>query len=86
VHADFLKTFRFWADRGVSGFRIDVAHGMVKDMSEPLLSHAEMDKLWKVLRLNGNEPNLHPLWDRVEVHDIYKSWRKVFNEYDPPLT
>ena len=26
----------------------------------------------------------HPLYDRNEVHDIYREWRKVFNEYDPP--
>jgi len=86
VAEDFLTTLRFWADRGVAGFRVDVAHGMVKDMSQPFMSEAEMQKIWKVLRLNGNEANIHPLWDRTEVHEIYKKWRDVFNEYDPPLT
>jgi alpha-glucosidase len=28
----------------------------------------------------------HPLWDRDDVHDVYREWRKVFDEYDPPLT
>ena len=65
---------------------MDVAHGMVKDMSQPFKTEAEMLKIWDVLRLNGNEPNIHPLWDRSEVHEIYKTWRSVFNEYDPPLT
>ena len=36
VRDDFLTTLRFWADRGVDGFRVDVAHGLAKDLSEPL--------------------------------------------------
>ncbi len=36
VRADFLKTLRFWSDRGVDGFRVDVAMTLEKDMSEPL--------------------------------------------------
>ena len=32
---DFRATLRFWADRGVDGFRVDVAHGLVKDLTEP---------------------------------------------------
>ncbi|HET9303060.1 MAG TPA: alpha-amylase family glycosyl hydrolase, partial [Propionibacteriaceae bacterium] len=35
VREDFRRTIRFWADRGVDGFRIDVAHGLRKDLSEP---------------------------------------------------
>ena len=38
VRDDFLKTLRFWADRGVDGFRVDVAHGLTKDLTEPLPS------------------------------------------------
>src|SRR5699024_5895692 len=30
VHEDFLRTLAFWSDRGVDGFRIDVAHGLAK--------------------------------------------------------
>src|ERR1041384_2247654 len=30
VRADFEETLRFWLDRGVDGFRIDVAHGLIK--------------------------------------------------------
>ena len=32
VRDDFLKTLRFWCDRGVDGFRVDVAHAMIKDL------------------------------------------------------
>ena len=81
VHADFLATLRFWSDRGVDGFRVDVAHGLAKNLDEAF------DALSTVL--GGTELFLdgqHPIWDRDEVHDIYAEWRRVFNEYDPPRT
>lgn len=78
VRADFLSTLRFWSDRGVDGFRVDVAHGLAKDLAEVLPSQAELDALPK--------DGTHPLWDRDEVHEIYAEWREVFNSYDPPRT
>jgi alpha-glucosidase len=80
VRDDFATTLRFWSDRGVDGFRVDVAHGLAKNLAEPLAS----------LPVGGDftdgslPPGTHPLWDRDEVHDIYAEWRQVFNEYDPP--
>ncbi|NEG70562.1 glycoside hydrolase family 13 protein [Bifidobacterium choloepi] len=80
VHEEFKKTLRFWADRGVDGFRIDVAHGLAKDLdSRPL---AELDE-YSVLDCSSPDGQ-HPLWDRPEVHEIYREWNEVFNEYDPP--
>lgn len=79
VRADFLKTLRFWSDRGVDGFRIDVAHALTKDLTDPLPSEAELDA---IPRGEGQ----HPIWDRDEVHEIYAEWRKVFDSYDPPRT
>ncbi len=78
VEADFLKTLRFWADRGVDGFRIDVAAGMKKDLSEPLRSQATYPGMNNPL--TGDDV----LFDRNEVHEVFKSWRKLFNEYSPP--
>jgi alpha-glucosidase len=78
VRDDFLVTLRFWADRGVDGFRIDVAHGLAKSLATELLSQSQLD-----LVPHGAG---HPLWDRDEVHDIYAEWRSVFNSYDPPRT
>lgn len=78
VHEDFRTTLRFWSDRGVDGFRIDVAHGLAKDLdSEPL-------KDLERFPVGGDPVPGHPLWDRPEVHEIYREWNKVFNEYDPP--
>ena len=86
VHDDFLTTLRFWGDRGVAGFRVDVAQGLVKDMSEPFISQAEVKERQGWLQTNGKENDYHPYWDREAIFDIFKAWRKVFNEYDPPLT
>ena len=36
IRDDFLTTLRFWSDRGVDGFRVDVAHGLAKNLAEPL--------------------------------------------------
>jgi alpha-glucosidase len=77
VQQYFLDTLRFWADRGVDGFRVDVAHALAKDLSEPLRSQPHLD-----LRLPSDGTD--PLYDRDEVHSIYREWRKVFDEYEPP--
>jgi alpha-glucosidase len=79
VHEDFLHTLRFWADRGVDGFRVDVAHALAKDLSEPLRSKPSVRE---PIPLDGSDP----LFDRDEVHEIYREWREVFNSYDPPRT
>ncbi|KFI45159.1 alpha-glucosidase [Bifidobacterium bohemicum] len=81
IHEEFKKTLRFWSDHGTDGFRIDVAHGLAKDIDrEPL------DKLAEKYQVGGDgqSDDDSPLWDRPEVHEIYKEWRQVFNEYNPP--
>jgi len=77
VRNDLRRTVHFWADRGVDGFRIDVAHGLRKDMSEPYPPWLEIAD---IMRTDGS----HPLWDRDDVHEIYADWRRIFNSYDPP--
>jgi alpha-glucosidase len=79
VRDDFLTTLRFWSDRGADGFRVDVAHGLAKDLTDPLLALAHDAH-------TALPDGTHPLWDRDEVHEIYSEWRQVFNEYDPPRT
>ncbi|MGQ1795925.1 glycoside hydrolase family 13 protein [Kocuria oceani] len=77
VRRYFEDTLRFWADRGVDGFRVDVAHSLAKDLSHPLRDQPTLDRM---LPLDGTDP----LYDREEVHTIYQEWRQVFDEYDPP--
>ncbi|MDP9907399.1 glycoside hydrolase family 13 protein [Arthrobacter bambusae] len=35
VHEEMRSVLRFWLDRGVDGFRVDVAHGLVKEAGLP---------------------------------------------------
>lgn len=73
VAEDFRETLRFWFDRGVDGFRIDVAHGLHKhgDLPDLPVGHASA------------APG-HPFWDRDQVHDVYRDWRSLADAYDPP--
>jgi alpha-glucosidase len=78
IEEDFLQTLKFWADRGVDGFRVDVAHALKKDLSEPLKNQNHFP--------GRNNPMTGDdiLFDRNEVYEVYKEWRALFNQYDPP--
>lgn len=78
VRVEFESVLRFWLDRGVDGFRIDVAHGLVKDQSFPDLG--ETSEL-----LSQTERADHPHWDRDGIHEIVRGWRSVLDEYDGPM-
>jgi alpha-glucosidase len=78
VQLDFMKTLRFWSDRGVDGFRIDVAHALKKDMKRINDSYSQMESF------NIPQDGTDILFDRDDVHEIYREWRKVFDEYNPP--
>ena len=81
VQAAFDEILRFWFDRGVAGFRIDVCHKIVKD---------------RELRDNPPaEPTDHPYVqahgqrkiynsERPEAHDVLRRWRALAETYDPP--
>jgi alpha-glucosidase len=73
VHAEFADILRFWLDRGVDGFRVDVAHGMVK---EPSLADIGRGGQAKLL---GKEPL--PYFDQDGVHEIYRAWRTILDSY-----
>ncbi|WP_406454749.1 glycoside hydrolase family 13 protein [Streptomyces sp. NBC_01622] len=76
VHAEFESVLRFWFSRGVDGFRIDVAHGLVKDPDLP-----DLPPLPAPADGQPRPHTDHPFWDRDEVHDIYRAWRKLADEY-----
>jgi alpha-glucosidase len=77
VNQYFLDVLRFWSDRGVDGYRIDVAHALKKNL-EPLPDRASYSLA--VMKDDGTDP----LFDRDEVQEVYAQWREVFNDYDPP--
>ncbi len=86
VRADFEETLRFWFDRGVDGFRIDVAHSLVKQDGLPDAEDLDWPRhpveVDGELRRSPWQP--HPFWDRDEVHEIYRDWRRIADSYDPP--
>jgi alpha-glucosidase len=73
VNEYFEKVLRFWLDRGVDGFRIDVAHGMVKAPGLPDIEEDLSSEMLAARRL--------PFWDQDGVHDIYRKWRKILDSY-----
>jgi alpha-glucosidase len=111
VRDEFVDVLRFWLDRGVDGFRVDVAHSLVKadglpDAAEgagPLAAFGspDGDLLVEVDHgrddANGGDPGEDdphggehraddpgPMWDQDGVHEIYRAWRAVLDEYQPP--
>lgn len=73
VPAYFLDILRFWLNRGVDGFRVDVAHGLCKaaglpDAPDPVAAISKTDTA--------------PMWDQPGVHEIYRTWHDVLAEYD----
>ena len=65
VRAEFEDILRFWFDRGVDGIRIDTAGMLTKDPALP----------------DVDEGHPHPFVDRDDVHDIYRRWRQIADEY-----
>ena len=76
VRDEFLDIIRFWLDLGAAGFRVDVAHALVKEAEYPD-SADDDDAVLSTPSVEG-----HPLWDRPELHDVVRSWRSVLDEYD----
>ncbi|GAA2601003.1 glycoside hydrolase family 13 protein [Streptomyces axinellae] len=75
VHAEFDAVLRFWLDLGVDGFRIDVAHGMVKAAGLPDIGRKEQARMIGAQRL--------PFFDQDGVHEIHRSWRRLLESYGP---
>ena len=81
----FEDILRFWLDRGVAGFRIDVAHGLIKRAGLPDTEDFSTE-------MGGSKPDdeltieqlerKNPYWGQPEVHEINKRFRKVVDEYD----
>ena len=81
VREEFESVLRFWLDRGAAGFRIDVAHGLVKADGLPDVVENNSTMSGE----NGDKPKdretPHPFWGQDGVHEIIRQWRKVLDEY-----
>ena len=77
VFDDLEKTLRFWLERGVDGFRIDVAHGMAKPPGLP-----DTDVEMRPRMLSDGDPRFnHP-----NVHEIHRNIRTVMDDYPEAVT
>jgi alpha-glucosidase len=92
VREMFRGVLRFWLDRGVDGFRVDVAHGMIKADGLPdYTPPAEGGSMGGTTSL-GLEPGIDdfsndedggaPYWGQEGVHDIYRDWHLLLEEYE----
>jgi len=74
IHAEFLDILKFWMERGVDGFRVDVAHGMVKAEGLPDADYGDGEmNMFSHLKV--------PYFDQDGVHDIYRTWRPLLDSY-----
>ncbi|RCG33265.1 DUF3459 domain-containing protein [Sphaerisporangium album] len=73
VHAEFEAIMRFWLDLGVDGFRVDVAHGMVKEAGLPDIGSSGQVEMLGTAVL--------PYFDQDGVHEIHRAWRRVLDSY-----
>ena len=76
VRDELESVLRFWLDRGVDGFRVDVAHGLVKADGLP---DADIPHGYQT-----NPTAQAPMWDQPGTHDIYRRWRQITDEYARP--
>src|SRR5690606_33400753 len=73
VREEFLDILRFWLDLGVDGFRVDVAHGMIKAPGLPDVGRPGQT------RMLGTD--VLPYFDQDGVHEIHRSWRRLLDSY-----
>jgi len=76
VEEEFDGILRFWLDRGVDGFRVDVAHGLIKE--EGLPDHFPRTGGGS---MGGDEFVPTPYFGQDGVHDVWRRWRRVLEEY-----
>ncbi|WP_297006479.1 glycoside hydrolase family 13 protein [uncultured Corynebacterium sp.] len=82
VRDAFDDILRFWLDRGADGFRVDVAHGMIKEPGLPDVgarTGAVAEGTDNADTAMASTPA--PYWDRDGVHEIYRRWRRILDSY-----
>jgi alpha-glucosidase len=75
------EVLRFWFERGVAGFRIDVAHAVIKD--KQLRDNLPATKEDHPLIQRLGQQHTYSM-DQPEVHDVIRRWRELADSYDPP--
>ncbi len=78
VRLSFDDILRFWLDRGVDGFRVDVAHGLVKAPGLP--DYTDEQRTGAAM---GDPATPSPYFAQEGVHDIWRRWHHVVAEHGP---
>jgi alpha-glucosidase len=97
VRAEYISIMRFWLERGVDGFRVDNAHALIKadglpneapDWVSPVGNPAAAEAAEHAMRrgerdapLSAPRRDVGPQWDQELVHEVYREWRTVIEEY-----
>ena len=87
VWEEFRSVLRFWLDRGADGFRVDVAHGLVKAEGLPDWDHQVHMVEGEHDAREHDAPDTplstgSPYFDQDGVHEVYRDWHRVLAEYD----
>lgn len=80
VAEEFRSVLRFWLDRGVDGFRVDVAHGLMKDLRDQKVPEGYSPNSDPAVMYDAGVED-DPMWGRPEVHDVYRDWHKIVASY-----
>ena len=80
VWEQFRQILRFWLDRGADGFRVDVAHGLMKAEGLPDIEEAAEEDSELAEGLMGSLEV--PYWGQDTVHAVYRDWHAVLAEYE----
>ena len=85
VQKAMLDVIRFWLERGVDGFRVDVAHFIMKDPEMRDNPPAPQEGL-AFHRPHGDYDSQEHLYDKghPDVHGVYRQFRAVLDEYSNP--
>ncbi|TNC42828.1 glycoside hydrolase family 13 protein [Mumia zhuanghuii] len=78
VGDELESVLRFWLDRGVDGFRVDVAHGLFKESGMPDVAGGA--GVGETLDDTMSQWD-RPYWDQPGVHDVYRRWRRLLDSY-----
>ncbi|MEX0873878.1 MAG: alpha-amylase family glycosyl hydrolase [Actinomycetota bacterium] len=79
VAVAFDQILRFWFDRGVAGFRIDVCHAIIKDRELRDNPPATKDDSRAVQAIGQRDVYTT---NRPEVHGVLRRWREVARTFD----
>ena len=77
VQDEFERILRFWLDRGVGGFRVDVAHALIKKSGLP-----DWGGRADGSSSEGFPGHDAPMFGQPGIHDIFRRWRSILDEYD----